>query len=277
MGNSGWDAGDEDHRPVESRQMYRVLTAHIEAGDIDPAAPTLVLFAGEYDRSVLEGLGFTNATYGNITMHGTGLVEGEAAMVDAASIPEADNSFDLVLAHAGIHHSSRPHTAVCEMYRVARRYVIFFENQDSLMTRGAAALGVMPTIEEAAVEAHDFHSGGVDGTGIPNHIYRWTRREVRKLIWSLDPPEPPEVRFWTEWDMELERMRGRLANTKVRKVPAPLVGAALGGAQRVLNTVAPRQGNLFAAVIRKRPAPEAAPSAAGAVEAPAVEPQPAQG
>jgi SAM-dependent methyltransferase len=202
-------------------------------------------------------------------MDGTGLTEGEAAVIDAASLPEADNSYDLVLAHAGIHHCSRPHQAVCEMYRVARRYVIFFENQDSLLTRAAARVGVMPTIEEAAVEAYDFQSGGVDGTGVPNHIYRWTRREVRKLIWSLDPPEPPEVRFWTEWDMELDRLKGRLVRTPVRHVPAPVVGGALRGTQRLLNTVLPRQGNLFAAVIRKRqPAPSAAGNA-GLAHAPA--------
>jgi SAM-dependent methyltransferase len=234
--------------------MHRVLQAHIEAGDIDPSAPTLVLFAGEYDRAVVNGLGFTDATFANITMDGSGLAQGEAAVIDAASIPEPDNSFDLVLAHAGIHHCSRPHQAVCEMYRVARRHVIFFENQDSLLTRTAVAVGVMPTIEEAATEAHDFHSGGVDGSGVPNHVYRWTRREVRKLVWSLDPPEPPEVRFWTEWDIEFERLKNRLAGTPVRHVPAPVVGGALRGTQRLLNTVVPGQGNLFAAVIRKRAA-----------------------
>jgi SAM-dependent methyltransferase len=251
MGTTGWDAGEGDSRPVEARQMHRVLRTLIDAGDVDPAAPTLALFAGEYDRRVFDGLGFTDVSYTNITTHGTGLGT-EADMIDAASLPEPDNSYDLVLAHAGIHHCSRPHQAVCEMYRVARRHAVFFENQDSLVTRGFARVGLMPSIEEAAVEFHDFQSGGVDGTGTPNHIYRWTRREVRKLIWSLDPPEPPEVRFFTEWDIELDRIKGRLERSAARRVPAPLVGGALRGTQRLLNRTLARQGNLFAAVITKR-------------------------
>jgi SAM-dependent methyltransferase len=252
MGSKGWDGDLDDGRPIEARQMHRVLRAHVEAGDIDPAAPTLALFAGSYDRSVLESLGFTDVTYANITMDGSGLADGEASVHDAAALPMPDDSYDLVLAHAGIHHCSRPHAAVCEMYRVTRRHAIFFENQDSLFTRAAARVGLMPTIENVAVEAHDFHSGGVDGTGIPNYIYRWSRREVAKLIWSLDPPEPPEVRFWTEWDMELDRLKRRLRGTPVRHLPAPLVASALRGAQRALNSVVPNQGNLFAAVISKR-------------------------
>jgi SAM-dependent methyltransferase len=251
MGTSGWD-GDGDSRPVEARQMHRVLRALVDSGEVDPTAPTLALFAGEYDRRVLDALGFSDVSYTNITMHGTGLVTGEADVIDAASLPEPDNSYDLVLAHAGIHHCSRPHQAVCEMYRVTRRHAVFFENQDSLLTRAAANAGLMPTVEEAAVEFHDFQSGGVDGTGIPNHIYRWTRREVRKLIWSLDPPEPPEVRFWTEWDIEFDRIRGRLERTPARRIPAPVLGGALRGTQRLLNATLARQGNLFAAVITKR-------------------------
>jgi SAM-dependent methyltransferase len=252
MGNNGWDGDLEDRRPIEARQMHRLLRAYVESGDIDPKAPTLALFAGAYDRAVLESLGFTDVNYGNVTMDGSGLADGEAAVLNAASLPLPGDSYDLVLAHAGIHHCSRPHAAVCEMYRVTRRHAIFFENQDSLLTRAAARVGLMPIIEAAAVEAHDFHSGGVDGTGIPNYIYRWSRREVEKLIWSLDPPEPPDVRVWTEWDIDFERLKRRLRRSPVRYVPAALVSGALRGAQRILNSVVPSQGNLFAAVIRKR-------------------------
>lgn len=252
MGNRGWDGDFEDCRPIEARQMHRVLHAHVDAGDIDPAAPTLVLFAGSYDRSVLESLGFTDATYANITIDGSGLADGEVALLNAASLPLPDDSYDLVLAHGGIHHCSRPHTAVCEMYRVTRHHAVFFENQDSLLTRAAARVGLMPTIESTAVEAHDFHSGGVDGTGVPNYVYRWSPREVEKLIWSLDPPEPPEIRVWSEWDVDFERLKRRLRTTPVRRLPAPLVSGVLRGSQRLLNSTVPGQGNLFAAVIRKR-------------------------
>jgi len=210
----------------------------------------LVQFAGSFDEVVCEEVGLTHCTFANIApdTHSTG--HGSAVKFDAHRMPQSARSFDHVIGHSGLHHCSRPHEALHEMYRLARKTVIFVENQDSLMMRAATRLGVVKWHELPAVIDGGYTSGGVDGTGVPNFVYRWTRREVRKAIASFDPAYDVPIQFHVEWNLGTERVASELLQRKLR-LSDQQTRRAFGWAYSVLNKTVARQGNIFAAVIRK--------------------------
>ena len=113
----------------------------LRSGDSNVGDAFLFVFAGALEAHVIELLGLRNASMSNInaeeSVHG-------ASVINAARLPFPDRSYDHVIAHAGIHHASRPHQAVCEMYRVARRTVLFLESQDSPLMRLAVRVGLVP-------------------------------------------------------------------------------------------------------------------------------------
>jgi hypothetical protein len=136
------------------------------------------------------------------------------------------------------------------MYRIAAKTVVAVENQDSPLMRVAARLGLANSYELEAVADGGGVSGGVDGTGVPNHVYRWTRREVTKTVRSFDPGRDVPVEFHSRWLIGTDRaltssMRSLLGDDASGR--AALVGAVNLG----LNAVARRQGNIFGFTIRK--------------------------
>jgi SAM-dependent methyltransferase len=236
-------------RPIEGFEhstMYRILGALLKSGDLRRDDSMLIVFGGEFDRVVTNSLGFTNVTLSNISS-----TVGDSHF-DAREIPYPDVSFDHVLAHAGLHHCSRPHGAVCEMYRVAGKSVMFFETQDSWMMRLAVKLKFTVDYEWNGILDHGMRRGGVDDLPIPNYVYRWTRREVEKLVRSLDAAHVPFISFIVEWDFTYERIRRRLQRTIVRFLPSWLLSGFFRTSVALFNLLFSRYGNLFFARIEKR-------------------------
>ncbi|GLZ51756.1 methyltransferase domain-containing protein [Actinomycetospora sp. NBRC 106378] len=235
-----------------------ILTDLLERRVLAPTDSVLVQFAGEFDEKITAELGLVNCTFSNLAPDSPSsrLADGHGAdgraplrsvsRADAHRMPYADASFDHVIGHAGLHHCSRPHQALHEMYRIARRTVVAVENQDSPLMRVACSLGLAGVYEHAAVADGGGTTGGVDGTGVPNFVYRWTRHEVRKTVATFDPGRAVPVEFHARWLIGSDRA----LTASVR--------AAIGGRERVigllnrgLNTVARRQGNIFGFTIRK--------------------------
>ena len=160
--------------------------------------------------------GLTNCSFSNIApdTHSTGHTS--AVKFDAYRMPQPPQSYDHVMGHSGPHHCSRPHEALHEMYRLARRTVIFVENQDSLTMRAATRAGIVTWHELVAVIDGEYKSGGVDGTGVPNFFYRWTRREVRKVVASFDPAYDIPIDFHREWNLGSGRVASGLLQRKRR-------------------------------------------------------------
>ena len=231
---------------AEDSSMFRILAAHLDSGKLRREDSLLIVFGGEFDRLVIGLLGFTNVTLSNISS-----VVGDSQF-DARKIPYDDGSFDNVLAHAGIHHCSRPHQAVCEMYRVARKSVMFFEAQDSWMMRLAVKLRLTVEYEFAAVTAHGLQRGGVDDLPIPNYVYRWTRREVEKMVRTLDPAHVPFISFIVEWDFTWKRVRDRLQLTVLRIMPSWLMKGTCWMSVSLFNLLLSQYGNIFFVRIEKR-------------------------
>jgi hypothetical protein len=79
------------------------------------------------------------------------------------------------------------------------------------MMRAATRVGVVSWHELPALIDGDYKPGGVDGTGVPNFVYRWTRREVRKVVASFDPAHNVPIEFHCEWNLGSDRVAtGRL-------------------------------------------------------------------
>jgi SAM-dependent methyltransferase len=223
-----------------------ILTDLLERRVLTPTDAILVQFAGEFDEKITAELGLVNCTFSNLAPESPSSRLADGRHADAHRMPYADASFDHVIGHAGLHHCSRPHQALHEMYRIARRTVVAVENQDSPLMRVACSLGLAGVYEHAAVADGGGTTGGVDGTGVPNFVYRWTRHEVRKTVATFDPGRAVPVEFHARWLIGSDRA----LTASVR--------AAIGGRERVigllnrgLNTVARRQGNIFGFTIRK--------------------------
>jgi len=99
---------------------------------------------------------------------------------------------------------------------------------------------------------HNLERGGVDDLPIPNYVYRWTRREVEKLVRSLDPAHVPFLEFITKWDFNYERVRRRLRYIVPRFLPSWLMAGICWVPVFLFNMALSRYGNVFFVRIEKR-------------------------
>ncbi|HZQ16227.1 MAG TPA: methyltransferase domain-containing protein [Gaiellaceae bacterium] len=208
----------------------RVLRELLEQGLVQRDWRVLVAAGGDVDRRALAAAGFSDVTVTNVSP-GPG-----EELQDAESLTYDDDSFDLAVVSAGLHHCASPHRALLELYRVARRGVLALEARDSALMRAALRFGVVDAYELTAVADNDFASGGFRNTQVPNYVYRWTEREVEKTIASAHP----ERRHRFVWFRELELPVSVLelsGKARWRLAAAPL---------RLVTRVFPRQANLFA-------------------------------
>jgi hypothetical protein len=230
----------------------RLLRDHIDRGVIRPDDSVLVQFAGTFDEMVCKEVGLTNVTLVNIAPDSPSSEIGgpDDTAFDAHRMPQESGSYDHVMGHSGIHHCSRPHEALHEMYRIARKTVLFVENQDSALMRAATKAGVVGWYELAAVVADGYDTGGVDGTGVPNFVYRWTRRDLYKAVAAFDPAYDIPIEVHTEWNLGTGRVASEVLRRKLRLSQESAEKVFTNG-QKVMNRIASRQGNIFAATIRK--------------------------
>ena len=163
----------------------------------------LVVGAGKADVEIFKK--YKNIKFTNISKK-TELkkIDNKILMQD---LPYSNQEFDYVITHASIHHSSKPHLAVLEMLRVAKIGIIFIESRDCLLTRLSCKIGLSEEYEFSAVKNN---SGGVDDTGIPNFVYRWTEREVLKLVNSYKPLN--KYKIYYDYDYDFKFLKNRLVN-----------------------------------------------------------------
>ena len=229
----------------------RVLGSLLADGVLETGMSVLVTCGGSADRDALADAGFTDVTITNVDTAGD---DGSLSPFawehqDAEALTYEDDSFDVAIVSAGLHHCRSPHRALLELYRVARVAAIGVESRDSSLMRLAVRLGAVDDFELAAVAAHGLRSGGVANTGTPNFVYRWTEREVEKTLASFAPHVRHRVRYFREFELPqpvLDTNRGLRAGAL--RLSRPVVT----GITRVL----PRQANLFAFVIEKPRLPD---------------------
>ena len=154
-------------------------------------SPILVLGAGSLDREVFLELGYENVTFSNIESSDEKKLNFYENIHD---IKLKDNSYEYCIAHACIHHSSKPHLAILELFRVCSKGSLIIEANDSFISRVACKLKLSEEYELSAVKKN-ITTGGVDNTSVPNYVYRWTEREVIKLMKSFRPDLKHKIFF----------------------------------------------------------------------------------
>ena len=213
----------------------------------DRNASVLVCGGGALDKRVFDALGFRNVTISNIDsrMKGDEYAPLQWRFENAEALSLDSQTYDYVVAHAALHHASAPHRVLVEMYRVARKGILAIESRDSLVMRVMARYGFTQVYEHSAVFHNGCVHGGVNNTGIPNYVYRWTEREVEKTIRSYAPDREPRIlyRYGTGFPCtpEVER-HGRVKYLFLRAMQ-PLYW--------LFTKAFPRQQNLFAFYVEK--------------------------
>ncbi len=222
------------------------LTGLVAAGVVSPTDRLLVSCGGGVDRDTLVATGFTDVVITNLDERMTGdeYAPYEWHRDDAEALSAEDDSVDWGLVHHGLHHCASPHRALGELLRVGRKGAIVFEARDSLVVRAGVRLGLVEEYEVTAVAANDGRWGGVSNGPVPNHVYRWTEREVRKTVRSLLPGYQHDIRFAYGLEVPAERL-GRTRVVRLAQALAP-----------VAERLAPRQGNQFAFVVTKNVRPQ---------------------
>jgi SAM-dependent methyltransferase len=245
-------------------QFLAVLHNQVKALDIPLNQRVLIVGGSSEDEDVLRRAGFTRMVNSNLESDVGRMKGGNPAHVlqhrtlDVEQMDLPDESFDLVFAHAVLHHCRSPHRALCEMLRVSRRFVVFLEPNDSLAMSLLVRLKFSFPYELPAVIAHDGRSGGVRDSQIPNFIYRWNDTEVRKTASSYMPERATSVHAYPYWDFSVtEDNLSRRRETRIGSITS-VVGtrnfiSALQFARRFLNwvPVIRRQGNKFFCCLEK--------------------------
>ena len=157
----------------------------------------LVCGGGELDKTILADAGFTDVTISNLDerMKGAEYAPFKWQYENAEQLSFDVEAFDYVIIHAAIHHAFSPHKVLTEMYRVARKGVLAFESRDSFLMRILEKFKMTQVYEHAAVYYNDCAYGGVGNTNIPNYVYRWTEREIKKTINSYAPYAEHRIYF----------------------------------------------------------------------------------
>lgn len=225
----------------------RVLESLLEESLVRRDMSVLVVAGGSADFDALQSLGFERVAISNLD-HGQAAAAAfepyEWRHEDAESLTLADDSVDVAIVSAGLHHCHSPHRALLELYRVSRVAVIALESRDSALMRLGVRVGAVDDYELAAVAAHNLHGGGVANTSIPNFVYRWTEREVEKTLASYAPHLRHRIRYFREFelpDVLVDSARG----------PRGAALRLLRPAVELVTRVLPSQANLFAFAIEK--------------------------
>lgn len=113
---------------------------------------------------------------------------------DVRNLKFGNQSFGYVVTNATLHHVDQPHKAITEMYRVSKNGVLILESNDSLLMQIACKLKFAEEFEVSSIDLKN-NSGGLLDSGIPNYVYRWTEREVIKILKSYDPSNITHINF----------------------------------------------------------------------------------
>ena len=143
--------------------------------------------------------------------------------------------------HASIHHTSKPHNVLLEMYRIAKYGILIIESNDSFVMRLSVKLNFSEDFEKSALNTC---VKDVDGSNIPNYVYRWTEREIKKLFYSYQPDKKINIIFNYQDNIFNEG----LSNNSIKKIIITFSYLFL----KIIFFLFPKQKNLMSIYIDKK-------------------------
>lgn len=253
----------EDFWEKAKTQFLHKLVSHINNYQLDVNNDRiLVVGASIADYNILVRAGFKNITLSNLSTAMPNKLEQETnitnLVIDAEDMYLADQSYDVVFAYDVLHHCRSPHCSLCEMMRVAKKYVIFMEPNDSFLMSILVKFGFSFPYELSAVVNNNYIKGGVRDSCVPNYIYRWDRSEVLKTASAYLTEYQINLCAYSYWDFTLtEKMLLARDQTKLAGI-AKIIGPSnflklLKILESVLNRIplVKTQGNKFFCIISK--------------------------
>jgi ubiquinone/menaquinone biosynthesis C-methylase UbiE len=205
----------------------------------------LVLGASSEEGHLFQKLQFKKVTLSNINLDqliGSEKYKLKKKKIDFRNLFKIkNNSYDYVVVHASIHHASKPHNILLEMYRIAKHGVLIIESNDSLVMRLSVKLNFSEDFEKSALSQN---VGGVDGSNVPNYVYRWTEREVKKLFYSYQPDKKINIIF----NYQNNTFNEILTNNSIKRIILALSYIFL----KIIFFLFPRQQNLMSIFIEKK-------------------------
>ena len=213
---------------------------------IDKNSKILVVGGTKYDSNIFKNNSFLNVTIGNLDRE-TDYTPYKHTIQDLRKLTLENDSFDYVVANACIHHTSKPHQAILEMYRVSSKGIIVIEGNDSLFIKITNFFGLSQEYELSAIISGEYNHdlGGVDNTNVPNFVYRWTEREVYKLISCYEPQFTHKIEFYYDSDFEGYK------NVKKMRLINPIL-FLLEMAAKVYFLFFKKEKNLFSFFVNKK-------------------------
>jgi len=207
----------------------------------------LVLGASSDEASLFRKLQFKRVILSNIDLaqlKGAEKYKFKKIKIDFRNLFKIkNNSYDYVVVHASIHHTSRPHNILLEMYRIAKHGILIVESNDSFVMRLSVKLNFSEDFEKSALNENTY-VGGVDGSNIPNYVYRWTEREVKKLFYSYQPDKKINIFF----NYENNIFNQNLSNNLIKKIIITFSYIFL----KIIFFLFPKQQNLMSIYIDKK-------------------------
>jgi ubiquinone/menaquinone biosynthesis C-methylase UbiE len=207
----------------------------------------LVLGASSDEGNLFHKLQFKKVTLSNIDLaqlKGAEKYKFKKIKIDFRNLCKIkNNSYDYVVVHASIHHTSRPHNIILEMYRIAEHGILIVESNDSFIMRLSVKLNFSEDFEKSALNENTY-VGGVDGTNIPNYVYRWTEREIKKLFYSYQPDKNINIIF----NYQNNIFNENLSNNLIKKIIITFSYIFL----KIIFFLFPKQQNLMSIYIDKK-------------------------
>jgi ubiquinone/menaquinone biosynthesis C-methylase UbiE len=207
----------------------------------------LVLGASSDEASLFYKLQFKKITLSNIDLaqlKGAKKYNFKKLKIDFRNLFKIKhNSYDYVAVHASIHHTSKPHNALLEMYRIAKYGILMVESNDSFIMRLSVKLNFSEDFEKSAV-SESAYGGGVDGSNVPNYVYRWTEREIKKLFYSYQSDKKINIFFNYQDNIFNEG----LSNNLIKKIVITFSYIFL----KIIFLIFPKQKNLISIYIDKK-------------------------
>jgi ubiquinone/menaquinone biosynthesis C-methylase UbiE len=207
----------------------------------------LVLGASSDEASLFHKLQFKKVTLSNIDLAQLKSVKKynfKKIKIDFRNLFKLEsNSYDYIAVHASIHHTSKPHNTLLEMYRIAKHGILIVESNDSFIMRLSVKLNFSEDFEKSAVNECTC-GGGVDGSNVPNYVYRWTEREIKKLFYSYQPDKNINIFFNYQDNIFNEG----LSNNLIKKIIITFSYIFL----KIIFFLFPKQKNLLSIYIDKK-------------------------
>ena len=226
--------------------MYkRILSKGFNENFFDKTSSVLVVGAGPNDLHQIKELDLKNVLFTNLDYHGgfNDFSPYKWKKSDLNKLTFDDNSFDVVITSATLHHLYSPHRGLCEMLRVSRIGIVVVESSDNLLTRISNKLRILPEYEIDSILKNG--KGGVENTHIPNHIYRWTKQEVKKTVKSFLPQTESSFIFLNGYYFPYQRL------TRQNSLKSKFILFILYLGYFFMKTVFPKQGNEFGFIVKK--------------------------